>query len=213
MAIVTRTDKGSKLTIAEMDGNLTTLNSQSFQNGVYEEIITIGGGVYTSRISIDSETNDISLENSVESNGGIASKLSFSPTTFETDTIVVGTYENITPTAEGSSGTGLVVTIEVIDDGGTPTIGTITVTSLGSGYAADQILSIPTSALGADPSTEFTTYTLTNADFVKASNSKITLKSNAIFIEGSGLPQSDPATAGQLWVDAAAGYALKVSQG
>jgi hypothetical protein len=51
MPLITRTAKGSKLTIAEMDGNLTYLASSSFQDGVYSQtvegtgaVIRIGGG-------------------------------------------------------------------------------------------------------------------------------------------------------------------------
>lgn len=210
MPIVTRTGKGSKLTIAEMDGNLTTLNNQSFQNGVYTVLKTTATAAQTSSISIDSSTNNIILSHIIANNGAITSELlDFSPATFETDTIVIGTYENVTPS--GGSGTGLVVTVEVIDDRGVPSISSVTVTERGLGYAKDDVLEIPTSALGADPSTESASYTLLDGDFVRNQNVTFTVRYDGI--TASGLPGSDPAAAGQLWVDSAANYVIKVSQG
>ena len=45
MSLITRTAKGSKLTIAEMDGNLTYLASSSFQDGVYSQTVEGTGAV------------------------------------------------------------------------------------------------------------------------------------------------------------------------
>jgi len=44
MSLITRTEKGSKLTIAEMDGNLTYLESNGFVDGEYAQTL-IGTGV------------------------------------------------------------------------------------------------------------------------------------------------------------------------
>jgi len=45
MPIVTRTGKGSKLTIAEMDGNFTQLQSSSFQDGTYSQTLDGTGAI------------------------------------------------------------------------------------------------------------------------------------------------------------------------
>jgi hypothetical protein len=45
MSLITRTAKGSKLTIAEMDGNLTYLESNGFVDGVYSQTVIGTGAV------------------------------------------------------------------------------------------------------------------------------------------------------------------------
>ena len=63
MPLITRTEKGSKLTIQEMDGNLTYLESNGFVDGVYSqtvegtgEIIGTFGGTIQYSNPIDSGT-------------------------------------------------------------------------------------------------------------------------------------------------------------
>ena len=202
MSLITRTAKGSKLTIAEMDGNLTTLNNQSFKDGVY----SITSGSRTDSITALA-SGSIEIKSIIPSTGVvIAETLEFEPIDFETDEIVQGSYAGIEPT--GGSGTGLVVTVTVNSD---PAIESVEVTDGGTGYQPDDVVSIATSELGADPSTESTAVTLSLNDLSAAEQQRILMTPTGISMPN--LPESNPVVAGQLWVDPSAGYAVKRSRG
>jgi hypothetical protein len=62
MSLITRTEKGSKLTIAEMDGNLEYLSSSSFQDGVYSQLTQGTGAV----VSIDTTFEPIAVVGTYE---------------------------------------------------------------------------------------------------------------------------------------------------
>jgi hypothetical protein len=62
MSLITRTEKGSKLTIAEMDGNLEFLASSSFQDGVYSQLTQGTGAV----LSIDTTFQPIAVVGTYE---------------------------------------------------------------------------------------------------------------------------------------------------
>jgi len=199
MAIVTRTGKGSKLTIGEMDGNLTTLDNQSFKDGVY----TITSGSRTDSITALA-SGSIEIKSLLAGDGSVtAETLTFSPTSFEEDTIVEGTYTGVQPT--GGNGTGLTVTVVV---NALLNIQSVTVTAGGSGYEANDEVSIATSELGADPSTESTTTTLTSDDLNLDQQQRILMTPTGISMPD--LPTSDPSVAGQLYISTGT---LKVSSG
>jgi hypothetical protein len=206
MAIVTRTAKGSKLTIAEMDGNINTLASASLVDGVY----TITSGSRTDTITALA-SGSIEIKSFSAGDGSVtAESLSFLPKTFETDTIVVGTYTGIQPT--GGLGTGLTVTAVValnLDD--VPQIQSVTVTAGGSGYETGDVVSIATSELGADPSTESTTTELGAEQLSQDQQQRILMTPTGISMPD--LPESDPRVVGQLWVDPVKEYAVKRSRG
>lgn len=196
MAIVTRTGKGSKLTIAEMDGNINTLASASFVDGVY----TITSGSRTDSITALA-SGSLEIKTIIPSTGevitddlvGLAS-----PTAFETDTIVVGNYIGVQPT--GGSGTGLTVNIRIVDKGAGPYISSIAVTDGGTGYVAGDAVFIATSEMGADPSTESTAIEL-SAEVISAdSQQRILMTPTGISMPD--LPTADPGVAGQLWYTA-----------
>jgi len=199
MAIVTRTGKGSKLTIAEMDGNLNTLASASLVDGVY----TITSGSRTDSITALA-SGSIEIKSLLAGDGSVtAETLTFSPTSFEEDTIVEGTYTGVQPT--GGNGTGLTVTVVV---NALLNIQSVTVTAGGSGYESGDVVSIATSALGADPSTESTTTTLTSDDLNLDQQQRILMTPTGISMPD--LPTSDPSVAGQLYISTGT---LKVSSG
>lgn len=206
MAIVTRTGKGSKLTIAEMDGNINTLASASLVDGVY----TITSGSRTDSITALA-SGSIEVKSFSAGDGSVtAETLAFAPKTFEEDTIVVGTYTGIQPT--GGNGTGLTVTAVVaLNLAEVPELQSVTVTAGGTGYEAEDVLSIATSELGADPSTESATYTLTDGDLSQDQQQRILMTPTGISMPD--LPTSDPRVAGQLWIDTTAGDAVKRSRG
>jgi len=202
MAIVTRTGKGSKLTIDEMDGNINTLASASLVDGVY----TITSGSRTDSITALA-SGSVEIKSFLAGDGSVTSfDLYFSPTTFETDTIVVGTYTGIQPT--GGSGTGLTVTVLVTDRGGGPEIASVTVTAGGSGCEIEDIVSIATSELGADPSTESAEARLKADQLNSGQQQRILMTPTGISMPD--LPEEDPSVAGQLW-NASGG--LKISPG
>jgi hypothetical protein len=207
MSLITRTAKGSKLTIEEMDGNLTTLDNQSFKDGVY----TITSGSRTDSITALA-SGSIEVKSIIPSTGEVITEQLVSlasPTTFE-DTILVEVYEDVQPT--GGSGTGLTVNVTVSNLGEGPFIRFITTTNGGTGYSPGDKVYIATSELGADPSTESTEITLGIADISPTSQQRILMTPIGIFLPD--LPTSDPEVAGQLWVDTeAGGRAIKQSAG
>ena len=201
MPIVTRTGKGSKLTIAEMDGNINTLASASLVDGIY----TITSGSRTDSITALA-SGSIEIKSLLAGDGSVtAETLSFLPTSFETDTIVAGTYTGVQPT--GGSGTGLTVTV-VVSGELEATIQSVTVTAGGSGYEAGDTVSIATSELGADPSTESITVELTAEGLNLDQQQRILMTPTGISMPD--LPTSDPSVAGQLYTSEGA---LTVSSG
>jgi hypothetical protein len=178
MSLITRIAKGNKLTIAEMDGNLEYLQANGFVDGEYTQT----GG-------------NIEIRSRIQSTGEvIAEELEFSE--IETDALVANTYTDIEPT--GGSGTGLVVTVEVSGES-TPTIAQVTVTAGGTGYQPGDVVSIATSELGANPSTESTTVILESSDLSAENQQRILITPTGIFLPD--LPTSDPSVEGQLWND------------
>lgn len=206
MALVTRTGKGSKLTIAEMDGNLTTLDNQSFKDGVY----TITSGSRTDSITALA-SGSIEVKSLLAGDGSVTAELlTFSPRSFETDTIVVGTYTGVQPT--GGNGTGLTVTAVVaLNVEEVPAITSVTVTAGGTGYETGDVVSIATSELGADSSTESTTSELGAEQLSQDQQQRILMTPTGISMPD--LPELDPRVVGQLWVDPDALYAVKRSRG
>lgn len=205
MAIVTRTGKGSKLTISEMDGNINTLASASLVDGVY----TITSGSRTDSITALA-SGSIEIKSFEEGDGSVtAGSLTFSPTSFETDTIVEGNYIGIQPT--GGSGTGLTVTVRVQDLGEGPAIISVTVTAGGTGYETGDVVEIATSELGADSSTEKTTSELGAEQLNLDQQQRILMTPTGISMPD--LPELDPRVVGQLWIDTSAGNAVKRSRG
>lgn len=188
-----------------MDGNINTLASASLVDGVY----TITSGSRTDSITALA-SGSIEIKSFLAGDGSVtAESLVFDPTTFETDTIVEGNYTGIQPT--GGSGTGLTVQVRVQDTGAGPYISGVTVTAGGTGYQPDDVVSIATSELGANPSTESTTVTLGSRDLSAENQQRILMTPTGISIPD--LPESDPRVVGQLWVDPDALYAVKRSRG
>jgi hypothetical protein len=113
MPIVTRTGKGSKLTIAEMDGNLEYLASSSFQNGLY----TSGSGSITitetsTKLGFGPDAKFEVTETQVV----VGAELSCdSPVVFATDQIVFSNLPQADPVNAGQlwidSGSGYVLKV------------------------------------------------------------------------------------------------------
>ena len=212
MSLITRTGKGSKLTIEEMDGNLTYLESNGFVDGVYSQ--TTGSG------AIIGELND-----------------TITYTSPLTDA-AVGTY-TIQGLETDGDGEGAEFEIEVIDTGRSKEFdsSTFTIIKEGSGYATGDVLIIENTTIGGTSEvTELfleegsvditeTTITVTSDQLQIESNNlqigsssevniltpfiTLGLKSGVIF-SIQGLPTEDPVNDGQLWNDSGS---LKISAG
>ena len=94
-------------------------------------------------------------------------------------------------------------------DGGINTDGDINLSSESAKISSENQLEISTGDGGIvlDPRTNVTVETPL---IVTGPASSLTVNSDVIF---TSLPTSDPSSAGELWVDSSAGYAIKVSQG
>jgi hypothetical protein len=125
MSIVTRTGKGSKLTIAEMDANLTTLQSSSFQNGVYSQTVEGTGEI------IGTFSDTIQFSNPIDSG-------------------TVGTYA-VSPTTDGL-GTGAEFELVVDESRGSFIINVdaSSVLNKGLGYAVGDTLTVDLIDLGGN---------------------------------------------------------------
>jgi hypothetical protein len=234
MPLITRTAKGSKLTIAEMDGNLTYLESNGFVDGVYSQTV-IGIG---------------------EIIGTVGGTIQFSN---PLDSGTVGTY-TVSPTTDGS-GTGAQFELVVDESRGAFIIdGSLSsVLNGGSGYAVGDTLTVDLMDLGGNMG-ETVVFTLlaggvddTKTSTITVTEDEINLSTTTISLTGSiesdssittvgnisggsitaintlqgselsifnvfgatkivfsNLPTSDPSRSGQLWNDSGS---LKISAG
>jgi len=166
-------------------------NGVGFEDGVF----SITSGSRTDSITVSASDNT-EIKSFLAGDGSVtAETLTFEPTSFETDTIVAGTYTDIKPT--GGSGTGLTVTV-VVSGALEVTIQSVTVTAGGSGYEVGDTVSIATSALGAETSTESTTTVLGVEQLNLDQQQRILMTPTGISMPY--LPTEDPGVAGQLWV-------------
>ncbi len=180
MSLTTRTAKGSKLTIAEMDGNLTTLQSSSFQDGVYSQTVEGTGEIIG--------TFDVTIQflNNLLDSG------------------TVGTY-TVSPTTDGS-GTGAQFELVVIESRGIIIIDTISSSVLngGSGYAVGDTLTVDLMDLGGNMG-ETVVFTLlaggvddTKTSTITVTEDEINLSTTTISLAGSIESDSSITTVGNI---------------
>ena len=224
MAIVTRTAKGSKLTIAEMDGNLTTLQSSSFQDGVYSQSVIGSGAVLSlSANVIDDATVGVYTNISPASGSGTGLVVDIEITEGErglqADYIIV----------DGGSGYAEddVLIIENTDIGGVSGTyersifpGEVSVTSISSISVTEDRIALSSTTISITGSVtldnEITTTGNILGNSVTATNM---LQGQSLIISSlfantsinfSNLPTEDPMENGQLWNDSGS---LKISAG
>ena len=198
MSLTLRQSKGSKLTIQEMDGNLTYLQTtQEFtSNGVNMTV----------------QLNSQGIELKVDGGGGKVIKTSFkSPNWVASPEI--GVYTNIVPTSDSDSGTGLVLTIEIGADV-SKNIEKQIVTNQGTGYKEGDVITINTTQLGYDGGVgEDIEYALGKDDVSELFIQRIIIKNEVpenVNILMPDLIKTDPVVKGALWNDA--GY-VAISNG
>ena len=208
MSLITRTAKGSKLTIQEMDDNLTYLESNGFVDGQFARIEPSLGII--EGVIGDTITND----------------------PFESAT--TGSY-TVTPTTLTGEGTDAEFELVVILDPNAQSRRFIfsqdsVVINGGTGYAVGDTLTVPYSEIGgvSNLSSDVVTFTLQEGSISgtvetvvsisygelyspKISTSNISVKMDiGDAIVFSGLPTEDPVNLGQLWNDSGS---LKISAG
>lgn len=192
MPLITRQEKGSKLTIQEMDGNLTYLESNGFIDGTYEQSKTGTGAII-----------DLTVLSSPLFTDGAE-----------------GVYE-VTPTSEFGSGAILNLAVIPVEGGYNINFIDSEIIEGGSGYVEKSAITFSSNDFGGTLDKTVSIDLSTGSVDVDASSSiavstseGITLDTSlSITITGNGIPTSDPGVSGQLWVDADNGYVLKVSQG
>jgi hypothetical protein len=207
MSLITRTAKGSKLTIAEMDGNLEYLQSNGFVDGVYSQTVGTGAGEIIGTIG-----NTIQFNNPLNSG-------------------TVGTY-TVSPTTDGS-GTGAQFELVVDESRGAFFINVLlsSVLNGGSGYAVGDTLTVDLTDLGGNMG-RTAVFTLlaggvddTKTSTITVTEDEINLSTTTISVTGSliisnifsstsinfgNLPTIDPVISGELWNDSGS---LKISAG
>jgi hypothetical protein len=204
MSLITRTAKGEKLTIEEMDGNLTYLEANGFVDGEYrfqsddtDNTINASGDITFSR-------------NYIGTGGVIAETLAFEPTSSFSlgNQPAPGTYSIGTVTDGDGSGLKVEVTVELVM--AENVITGVTVVDGGTGYAEGDTITISTKQLGSISSADIT-YTLTADDVDADARNEVSISTTGVYIQN--LPTEDPGKAGFLWVDTENDNVLKVSQG
>jgi len=206
MPLITRQEKGTKLTIQDMDGNLTYLQSNGFVDGEYLQTV-IGTGEIIGTIG-----DTIQFSNPIDSG-------------------TVGTY-TVSPTTDGS-GTGAQFKLVVDESRGAFIIdGNLSsVLNGGSGYAVGDTLTVDLTDLGGNMG-RTAVFTLlaggvddTKTSTITVTEDEINLSTTTISVTGSliisnifsstsinfgNLPTTDPRVSGQLWNDSGS---LKISAG
>jgi hypothetical protein len=232
MPLITRQEKGSKLTIQEMDGNLEYLESNGFINGRYDQTqIGTGAVIDLSNISYDPAPLTDTTPNiyTVNPTGGDGSGLELSLRVvidrgdklfdFANSTIINGGLDY----SEGNE-----VTFSSNDIGGTlnETItlvlapGTVDVT-VSSGITVDvDSITLRTAALAISDNVQVSG--AIDAAGIRSQNINgiasleslaVSNPSGTTTVSFPNLPVTDPGVEGKLWVDAANDFVLKVSQG
>ncbi len=185
MALILRQEKGSKLTIQEMDDNLTYLESNGFVDGNYSRDVVGTGAV------IDLEPITYDLFTDGEEGIYTVNPINGSGTGLVLTLNVVPTEGGYLFNFDESS----------IDDGG-------------SDYELNDEITISTNDLGGtlDKPVILTlnsgSISISEQSTIQVLTGSITLSSNAIIFQN--LPGEDPVNAGQLWND---GGTLKISRG
>ena len=185
MPLITRQDKGSKLTIPEMDGNLTYLsqNKELESDGISYSVNLSNEGI---KLIADEGTT-----------GGEVISLTIETPEWLTPP-VPGTYE-VSPT--GGSGTDLLLSI-IVEQDVELTLVLNEILNGGSGYAGGDKLNINTTQLGSeDPFGQDFTITLGKEDVSVANIQSLEILNSqgAVTIFMPNLPISDPEISGALW--------------
>jgi hypothetical protein len=166
MPLITREGKGSKLTIAEMDGNLEYLQSNGFVDGVYSQTVIGTGEIIGTFVGTIQYSNPL-------------------------DSGTVGTY-TVSPTTDGS-GTGAQFELVVIEAKGAFAIdpSLSSVLNGGSGYAVGDTLTVDLTDLGGNVG-ETVVFTLlaggvddTKTSTITVTEDEINLSTTTISLTGS----------------------------
>jgi hypothetical protein len=226
MSLITRTAKGSKLTIAEMDGNLTYLQSNGFVDGVYSQTV-IGTGAVLQMQPQAALNASIGVYENISPTGGSGTGLIVDVEIANTGRGNGATYTIV----DGGSGynVGDTVSIQNTDIGGTPASGTtnrllldgdVDVTSTSTITVTEDEINLSTTTISVTGSIEsdssITTVGNISGNSITATNN---LQGQSLMISNifsstsinfGNLPTTDPVVLGELWNDSGS---LKISAG
>ena len=231
MPLITRQEKGSKLTIQEMDGNLEYLESNGFINGRYTQTqIGTGAVIDLSNISYYPAPLTDTTPNiyTVNPTGGDGSGLELSLRVVDDRGSKQFDFANSTIINGGLGySEGNEVTFSSNDIGGTlnETItlvlepGTVDVTVSSSIAVGIDSIALTTAALliGADVQVSFIDAGGIRSENINGNASldflAVANPAGTTTVSFTNLPVTNPGVEGYLWVDAANDFVLKVSQG
>ena len=186
MALITREEKGSQLTIQEMDGNLTyLLQNQEF---------SLEG------VDMSIKLNSSGIELVVDAGGGEVSFVDFKTPTWKASP-EPGTYTGVEASTDGE-GTGLTLTI-IVDDSDARNIVETQVENPGKGYKEGDNIVVSTRQLGyTGRGVSSAEYTLSSEAVSKLLKQNIILSyslKSGVNIIIPNLPTIDPEANGVLW--------------
>jgi hypothetical protein len=206
-----------------MDGNLTYLQSNGFVDGEYSQTL-IGTGAVLQMQPQAAYNASIGVYENISPTGGSGTGLIVDVEIANTGRGNGATYTIV----DGGSGykVGDTVSIQNTDIGGKPGSvpidrllldGDVSVTKTSTITVTEDEINLSTTTIsvtGSIASISAETVIAANASFQIANMQSLAVNgmggSTVVF---TGLPKSDPLQTGKLWVDAANGYVLKVSQG
>jgi hypothetical protein len=192
MPLITRQEKGTKLTIQDMDGNLTYLQSNGFVDGEYSQTVEGTGEIIGTFDTIQFIGGTIQF---------IGGTIQFSN---PLDSGTVGTY-TVSPTTDGS-GTGAQFKLVVnIQKGAFAIDGSLSlVLNGGSGYAVGDTLTVDLMDLGGNMG-ETVVFTLlaggvddTKTSTITVTEDEINLSTTTISVTGSIASDSSITTVGNI---------------
>jgi hypothetical protein len=226
MPLITRQEKGTKLTIQDMDGNLTYLQSNGFVDGEYSQTVEGTGAVLQMQPQAALNAS-IGVYENISPTGGSGTGLIVDVEIANTGRGNGATYTIV----DGGSGyeVGDTVSIQNTNIGGSPASGTTNRLLLDGDVEVTSTSTI--TVTNHDITLDTTTLTVTGSIYINGGiNTTSNIQANAgsftnqigcgqlSVFNGSGdtvvnftnLPSTDPAIEGQLWNDSGS---LKISAG
>lgn len=224
MPLITRQEKGSKLTIAEMDGNLEYLASSSFQDGIYSQTL-IGTGAVLQMFPQTAFDASIGVYENISPTSGSGTGLIVDVEITSSGRGLAATYTIV----DGGSGyaVGDTVSIQNTDIGGTSGTtnrslldGNVDVTTTSTITVTNNNITLDTTTLTVTGSVQvdggITTPSNIQANEGNFTNKIVCGQLSVVNLFGStdvnfgNLPTTDPVSLGQLWNDSGS---LKISAG
>lgn len=225
MPLITREEKGSKLTIAEMDGNLTYLQSNGFVDGEYSQTVIGTGAVLQMQPQLAADAT-IGIYEGISPTSGSGTGLIVNVAIADGGRGNLGATYTIVDGGLGYA-VGDTVSIQNIDIGGTTGTtdrflygGDVDVTTTSIITVTNNDISLDTTILAVTGSVQVTSnldvlggIQASSGTFLNGvSTSQLTVFNafSDTVVNFSNLPTTDPTVLGQIWNDSGS---LKISAG